>query len=139
MTGFGINGFIGSADRRIVVLEDRSKKIIIVEGRPYMRWDADDVLTERITIAQLSELAMGSQQEIATAFRMSERSVYHYSRVFAKKGSAGLLGEKKGPKSSWKITTEVRAKILYLFFREGIVEYEPGNGSRSACWVWVKR
>ena len=124
MSGFSFNGFIGSADGRIMVLAERGKNILMVESRPYMRWDADDVLTERIAISQLSELAMGSQQEIAKAFRMSERSVYHYSRIFATEGSAGLLGEKKGPKGSWKITAEVRAKILYLFFREGIVEYE---------------
>ena len=124
MTRYGFNGFIGSASRRIVVVEDQSKRLVVVEGRPYMRWAVDDDLTERIAIAQLSELEMGSQQEIATAFQMSGKSVYHYRRMFATKGSAGLLSAKKGPKSRWKITAEMRAKILYLFFSERIVEYE---------------
>ena len=133
MARFGFNGFIDSAARRIAVLEDKCKRLVVVEGRPYMLWSVDDVLTERMAVAQLYELEMGSQQEIATAFRMSGKSVYRYSRVFAARGSAGLLGEKKGPKSRWKITGEIRAKILYLFFIEGIVEYEKIR-ERLAGW-----
>lgn len=88
-----------------------------------MQWTAGDVLAERMAVAQLCGLRLGSQQEIAKAFQISGRSVYHYSRTFAARGSAGLLGAKKGPRSQWKITAGVRAKILYLFFIEGIVEY----------------
>lgn len=134
MARFGFNGFIDSTARRIVVVEDQGKRIVMVEGRPYMLWAVDDVLTERMAVAQLCELEMGSQQDIATAFGMSNKSVYRYSRVFAVKGSSGFLGEKKGPKSRWKITAEVRAKILYLFFIEGIVEYEKIK-ERLAGWA----
>ena len=86
MAQFGFNGFIDSAARRIAVLEDQCKRLVVVEGRPYMLWAVDDVLTEHMAVAQLYELEMGSQQEIATAFRMSGKSVYRYSRVFAAKG-----------------------------------------------------
>ena len=89
-----------------------------------MRWAVDDALMERIAIAQLCELKMGTQEEIAAAFRTSTRSVYNYLQAFAAKGSAGLVSGKTGPKGEWKITAEVRGKILYVWFKEQIVEYE---------------
>jgi hypothetical protein len=42
----------------------------------------------------------------------------------ATKGSAGFTLGKKGPKGQWKISPEVRTKILYTFLKEGVVEYE---------------
>lgn len=124
MTESGFLGFPGSDRRRIVVVEDQDRRFVVVEGKPYMLWAVDDVLTERIAVAQLSELGIGSQREIATAFHISDKSVYRYSHIFAAEGSAGLLGEKKGPKTPWKVTAEVRAEILYLFFIEQLVTYD---------------
>jgi len=89
-----------------------------------MLWAVDDVLAERMAVAQLSELGIGSQQEIAAAFHLSGKSVYRYRHIFAAEGTIGLLGEKKGPKSSWKITKDVKADILYLFFVKRLVGYE---------------
>ena len=72
----------------------------------------------------MHELNIGSQEEIAAAFGISAKSVYKYIKMFTAKGSAGLVGVKKGPKSQWKINAEVRGNILYAFLKEGIVEYE---------------
>ena len=55
---------------------------------------------------------------------LSGKSVYRYRHIFAGEGTIGLLGEKKGPKSSWKITKDVKADILYLFFVKRLVGYE---------------
>ena len=115
------------------MVEDQDKRLVVVEGKPYMLWTVDDVLAERMAVAQLCELKMGSQREIATAFQISCKSVYQYRRIFAAEGSAGLLGEKKGPKSRWKITGEVRANILHLFFIERLVTYEQIR-ARLARW-----
>ena len=133
MARSGFNGFSDSTGRRIVILKDQKKRLVLVEGRPYMVWATGDVLAERMAVAQLSELEMGSQGEIAEAFRISGKSVYQYRRIFAAEGSAGLLGGKKGPKSHWKITREVRAHILYLFFIEGLTAYEQIKG-RLGRW-----
>lgn len=98
-----------------------------------MLWTANDVLTERMAVAQFCELEIGSQREIATAFQISGKTVYRYRQIFAAEGSAGLLGEKKGPKNRWKITKEIRSDILYLFFIEQLVTYEQIR-RRLARW-----
>jgi transposase len=115
------------------VLREQQRRLLFVEGRPYMAWVATDTLMERIAVAQLCELSMGSQQEIAGAFGTSIRTVHRYHRAFDDYGSAGLLGGRTGPKSHWKITPEARAKILYLFFAEGMVEYQQIK-QRLAGW-----
>jgi len=118
------NGFARPSDKRIVLIHDQSRQVLTVEGRRYMQWADEDSLTKRIAIAQLYELDMGSQEEIAVAFQISTKSVYNYIRIFALKGSTGFILGKKGPKGQWKINPEVRAKILYTFLKEGVVEYE---------------
>jgi hypothetical protein len=120
----GLNGFPDLVGRRIAVVREQQRRLILVEGRPYMAWVATDRLMERIAVAQLCELNMGSQEQIAAAFGTSIRSVYRCYRAFAAKGSVGLLRGKRGPKEEWKITSAVRGKILYVFFKEGISDYE---------------
>ena len=109
------NGFAHSSGRRVFLMNDPHRQLLTVEGRPYMQWSLDDVLTKRMAIAQLHKLNLASQEEIAAAFGMSTKSVYKYIKGFDAKGSTGLVGGKKGPKSRWK--------ILYVFLKEGIAEY----------------
>lgn len=118
------NGFARPSDKRIVLIHDQSRQVLTVEGRRYMQWADEDSLTKRIAIAQLYELDMGSQEEIAAAFRISTKSVYNYIRIFASNGSTGFVLGKKGPKGKWKINPEIRAKILYTFLKEEVVDYE---------------
>ena len=118
-----LSGFARPSGKRIVLIHDQSMQVLMVEGRRYMQWTDEDRLTKRIAIAQLYELDMGSQEEIAAAFGISTKSVYNYVRIFATKGSAGFILRKKGPKGQWKISPEVRAKILYTFLKEGAVDY----------------
>ena len=35
----------------------------------------------------------------------------------------GLIGQRSGPKQSWKLVPEVRAKILLTVLKDGIREY----------------
>jgi hypothetical protein len=63
----GLNGFPDPAGRRIAMVGEQDRRLMLVEGRPYMRWAAGDTLMERIAVAQLCELKMGSQEEIAAA------------------------------------------------------------------------
>jgi len=124
MERFGLNGLSGYDTKRILIVEDLGKRLLTVEGRRYMCWSLGDALAEHFAIAQLCALEVASHQEIADAFHLSVKSVYHYAHAFELDGSNGLWGTKKGPKSRWKITPEIRAKILYLYFEKRIVEYE---------------
>jgi hypothetical protein len=42
------------------VRADPHRQILMVEGRPYMQWAIEDVLTKRLAIVQLHELQLGS-------------------------------------------------------------------------------
>jgi len=118
------NGFAGTRDKRIVVVEDVHGQVLMVDGRPYMQWAVEDVLTKRLAIVQLHQLQVGSHEQIAAAFGISTKSVYNTIRIFLAEGAAGLLTATRGPKSPWKITPQVRGKVLQAFLKEGIVEYE---------------
>ena len=118
------NGLAGTRGKRIVLMEDAHRQVLMVEGRPYMQWAIEDVLTKRLAIVQLHELHLGSQEEIAAAFGISTKSVYNTIRMLAAQGPAGLFTATRGPKSPWKVTPQVRGKILQAFLKEGIVGYE---------------
>jgi len=118
------NGFAGTRDQRIVLVEDVYRQVLMVDGRPYMQWAIEDVLTKRLAIVQLHQSQLGSHEQIAAAFGISAKSVYNTIRMFAAEGAAGLLAALRGPKSPWKLTPQVRGKVLQAFLREGIVGYE---------------
>jgi len=64
----GLNGLPDPAGGRIAMVREQERRLILVEGRPYMAWVANDTLMERIAVGQLCELNLGSQEEIAAAF-----------------------------------------------------------------------
>lgn len=133
MSQFLCNGFENASSKRITLVRDQDRQAVLVEGRPYMKWLPYDEIAERIAIVQLYELKVGSQEEIAAAFGISVKSVYNYVKIFAGEGSVGLIKSKKGPKNKWKINAEVRAKVLYIFLREGLDTYEQIR-ERLASW-----
>ena len=96
--------------QRIHLIEDGRMMKLLVNGKPYMSWSVGDDLSPRLAIAQLSGLGLGTQEEIATAFGMHEKSVYNYIQTFSAKGAYGLVPEKSGPKGSWKLNARVRSK-----------------------------
>jgi len=115
------NGFAGTRGKRIVVVEDVHRQVLMVDGRPYMQWATEDVLTKRLAIVQLHQLQVGSDEQIAAALGISAKSVYNTIRMFTAEGAAGLLAAPRGPKSPWKLTPQVRGKVLQAFLREGMV------------------
>lgn len=69
------NGFAGTRDQRIVLVEDVYRQVLMVDGRPYMQWAIEDVLTKRLAIVQLHQLQLGSHEQIAAALGISAKSV----------------------------------------------------------------
>jgi len=89
-----------------------------------MSWPSEDDLSPRFAITQLLELGLGTQQNIAKAFGIHEKSVFNYRQTFSAKGAYGLVPEKSGPKGSWKLDASLRSKILCIALKEGIFECE---------------
>ena len=95
---------------------------LLVDGQQYMIWPLEDDLSPRLAIAQLSELGLGTQEKLAKAFGIHEKSVFNYIQTFSEKGAYGLVPEKSGPKGSWKINAGLRKKILCIALKQGILE-----------------
>jgi len=106
-----------------LIVED-GKKYVFLNGRLYMSWLVEDNLSQRIAIAQLYELGIVSQGELARVFRVNTKSVYNYIQTFKAEGASSLVNHKRGPKGSWKVNPRVRSKILCIVLKEGILEYE---------------
>ena len=118
--------FSGPAWERqhIRLMDDKGKRILLVDNQPYMSWLVEDDIAPRFAIAQICELGMGSQEELAKVFGITVRSVQNYIHAYRRDGANGLMGKKKGPKGSWKISPQVKGKILYLALNQGILAGE---------------
>jgi transposase len=111
-------------ERSIQVIEDNGLTRVMVRGQPYMRWRSGDEECVRLAIVQLYECGLGTEEDLAAAFGRHLRSVQRYVADFADGGMQDLMPERRGPKGRWKLTTELRGKILLIVLREGIWKLE---------------
>jgi len=110
---------------------------VLVKGQPYMSWRSGDEGCLRLAIVQLYECGLGTQEGLAEAFGRHVNSVQKYITEFAGEGMRGLITERSGPKSRWKITPELRGKILLIVLREGIWKLEAIQQRLSEAWCEV--
>ena len=110
-------------EKYLQVIEECGKKKVFVNGRLYMSWSLEDEVSQRIAIAQIYELEIITQEEIAKTFGIHIKTVYNYIQAFAIDGAYGLISQKRGPKGSSKINPRLRGKILVIALKEGILEY----------------
>ena len=109
--------------KALQVVEAGGIKRALVNGRPYMSWDAGDETAERMAIVQLNELGVVTQEELAKGFGVHVNSVTNYVAAFKAGGSNGLKSEQRGPRQSWKLVPEMRGKILWIVLGDRIREY----------------
>ena len=117
----------------INVIESCGIKSVMVNGRPYMSWRSGDEASQRMAIVQLYQSGLGTQEHLARVFDLHINSVQKYLADFAKEGLPGLVAQRSGPRQRWKITPRLRAKILLIALKEGILEYESIQ-NRLAQW-----
>ena len=110
---------------------------VLVKGQPYMSWRSGDEGCLRLATVQLYECGLGTQAGLAEAFGRHVNSVQKYITEFACEGMRGLITERSGPKSHWKITPELRGKILLIVLREGIWKLEAIQQRLSEAWQEV--
>ena len=108
---------------KIQIVKSNGMVRVLVEGKAYMSWVSGDEVAERMAITQLYELGLGTQEELARVFQVHVNSIAKYVSTFKADGASGLIGQSRGPKQSWKLTPQVRAKILFLVLNEGIKGY----------------
>lgn len=119
---------------KIQVIEDKGQKTVLVRGQPYMSWEVKDQATQRFAIAELYKTGIANQEELAKAFGIHNKSIYNYIINFEDGGIQGLLGESSGPKQSWKLTPEVRSKILLTVLKGNLKEYSAIQKELEDKW-----
>ena len=99
-----------------------------------MRWRSGDEECVRLAIVQLHECGLGTEEDLAAAFGRHLRSVQRYVADFADEGVQGLMPERRGPKGQWKLTPELRGKILQIVLREDIWKLEAIQQRLLEAW-----
>jgi transposase len=110
--------------KKIKVIESDGIKKVLLNGKIYMSWASWDTASQRMIIAQLYNCQFATQQELSEVFNIHLNSVQKYVADFTKDGIEGLITQRGGPRESWKLTAGVRAKILILALKQGILGYE---------------
>jgi hypothetical protein len=114
--------------KSVEVVEGNGLTQVLVKGQPYMRWQSGDEGCTRLAIVQLYKCGLG------TAFGRHINSVQRYLRDFAGEGIQGLMTERRGPQGQWKLTPELRGKILQIVLREGIWKLEAIQQRLLETW-----
>ena len=121
-------------EKSIQVIEDHGLTRVMVRGQPYMRWRSGDEECVRLAIVQLYECELGTEEDLAAAFGRHLRSGQRYVADFAGGGMQGLMPERRGPKGRWKLTAELRGKILLIVLREGMWKLEAIQQRLQEAW-----
>ena len=108
---------------KIQVIESKEKKEVYVKGQKYMSWDIQDQIGQRLAVVSLYQSGIANQEEIAKAFSIHVNTVYNYIRTVDEEGMKGLMSDRSGPKGNWKVTPEVRGKILLTLITNKAKEY----------------
>jgi transposase len=122
------------SEKSIQVVEGNGRTRVLVKGKPYMSWHSGDEGCVRLAIAQLYECGLGTEEDLAEAFGRHVNSVQKYLKDFADEGIRGLMSERRGPKGRWKLTPELRGKILLIVLREGISKLEAIQQRLLEAW-----
>jgi transposase len=121
-------------EKSVQVVEGNGRTRVLVKGKPYMSWHSGDEGCLRLAIAQLYECGLGTGEDLAEAFGRHVNSVQNYLKDFADEGIGGLMSERRGPKGRWKLTPELRGKILLIVLREGIWKLEAIQQRLLETW-----
>lgn len=117
---------------RLIICEGMTQ--VFVKGRLYMSWRCGDEECLRLAMVQLHQCGLGTEEELAAVFGRHVNSVQRYLAGFAEGGVRGLLWERSGPKGPWKITPELRGKILWIVLKEGVRKLEAIQQRLAEAW-----
>lgn len=96
------------------VCEDDNGGVVFIWGNAAFAWDAGDDGARRFAAVQLVATKTARPSEVAHAFGVSTTSFWRWQRDFADFGLAGLIEQKKGPKSQRKVSEQMARRIQEL-------------------------
>jgi len=120
--------------KKIEVIESGDKQTVLLRGQPYMSWSNEDESAPKVAIVQLYELGLVTQEELANAFQVHINSIYNYINTYKSDGIRGLTSQPRGPKEKWKITPQMKSKILFAVLKKELTEYEAIQEYIEKVW-----
>src|ERR1022692_226833 len=121
-------------EKSIQVVESNGRSRVLLKGKPYMSWRTGDEGCVRLAMVQLHECGLGTEEDLAAAFGRHVNSVQKHVKDFADEGIRSLITERRGPKGRWKLTPELRGKILLIVLREDIWKLEVIQQRLQEAW-----
>lgn len=76
---------------RLKIIMEEGKKIAFIDDKQYMSWSAEDNGSRRMAIAQINELGIVAEEELAKVFEVHVKSVRNYTQDFRREGIQGLI------------------------------------------------
>ena len=122
------------APKSVEVVEADGTTRVLVKGQLYMSWPSGDEGCLRLAMVQLSRCGLGKPEDVVTAFGRHITSLQRYVADFADQGMPGLMPERRGPKGAWKLTPELRGKILWIVLKEGVGKLEAIQQRLADAW-----
>jgi Transposase protein len=122
------------APKSVEVVEADGTTRVLVKGQLYMSWPSGDEGCLRLAMVQLCQCGLGKQEDLASAFGRHITSLQRYVADFGSAGFQGLVPERRGPKGAWKLTPELRGKILWIVLRERIGKLEAIQQRLADAW-----
>ena len=122
------------APKSVEVVEADGTTRVLVKGQLYMSWPSGDEGCLRLAMVQLSQCGLGKQEDLAAAFGRHITSLQRYVADVADQGMPGLMPERRGPKGAWKLTPELRGKILWIVLKEGVGKLEAIQQRLADGW-----
>jgi transposase len=88
--------------------------VVFVFGLATFAFDRDDQAARRLAAVQLVATKIASAGEVASAFGISQATLWRWVGSFSSGGVAGLVRSQPGPKRPSKLTDAVAARIVEL-------------------------
>lgn len=97
--------------------------LVVVRNQPIFSFDDGDVAAERLAMVQLVESGAASQQDVATAFKVTRLTVHRQIAKYREGGVEALVPKKRGPKGP-RVTGGRRDRIILNMKKAGVSNRE---------------
>jgi transposase len=131
-------------NRRASLHKQEGVVVVWVDGRPWLRFDSDDVVARRLAMAQLCGLRVATRVQVAVAFGVGTATVERASKAFRSHGVAGLQpknrssrqGRVREPSLHKAIVAQARAgeSIRAIALRFGLSRTAVNTSLKRSDW-----
>lgn len=138
-----INGLEGFYDhRKLKIVNEKTPSIVIADtekhkeisiSKAIMAIPKDDILARKIISVTLAETGFLSNLEGAKVLDYTPQAFGRLREKYRLQGSSGLIDQRQGQKSDYKVTPEVKAEIIFQICTKIREDTTVSSGDISAA------